>query len=334
MKENKTLEFEKPLLELQNKIEELQSFMEEKDIDLSSEINKLEKRAGNLRQEIYSNLKPGQILQIARHPERPLTLDYINYITDDFIELHGDRRFGDDRALIGGIGLLDGRPVTILGHQKGKTTKENIDRNFGMAHPEGYRKAFRLMKQAEKFDRPVINLINTTGAYPGIGAEERGQAEAIAVNLREMSSLQVPIIVVITGEGGSGGALGIGVGDEIMMLEFSYYSVSSPEACAAILWKDSNKSGEAAAALKLTAPDLNKFGVIDRVIKEPPGGAHKNPEKAAKILKHAIINSLNRLDSFSVSKLREMRYDKFRKMGQHQSINQENDFKNVNINKA
>ncbi|MFW6279235.1 MAG: acetyl-CoA carboxylase carboxyl transferase subunit alpha, partial [Bacillota bacterium] len=199
---DKILDFEKPLLELHNKIDELQSFMQEKNIDLSSEINRLQKRAKNVREEIYSDLKPGQILKIARHPERPLTLEYIDYITDDFMELHGDRRFGDDQALIGGIGLIDGRPVTILGHQKGRNTKENIDRNFGMAHPEGYRKALRLMKQAEKFDRPVINLINTPGAYPGIGAEERGQAEAIATNLQEMSALQVPIIVIIIGEGG------------------------------------------------------------------------------------------------------------------------------------
>ena len=334
MKDNKTLEFEKPLLELQNKIKELQSFMEEKDIDLSSEINKLKKRAGNLREEIYSNLAPGQMLQIARHPERPLTLDYIEYLTDDFLEMHGDRRFSDDRALIGGIGMIDGRPVTILGHQKGKTTKENINRNFGMALPEGYRKALRLMKQAEKFNRPVINLINTQGAYPGIGAEERGQAETIATNLREMSALKVPIVVIITGEGGSGGALGIGLGDEIMMLEFSYYSVSSPEACAAILWKDSGKSDEAAAALKLTASNLKKLEVIDRIIREPAGGAHKNPEKAAKILKHEIISSLNKLGSMSTGKLLEMRYNKFRNMGQHKEKNRSKDIKDVNINKA
>ncbi|MFW5985292.1 MAG: acetyl-CoA carboxylase carboxyltransferase subunit alpha [Halanaerobiaceae bacterium] len=314
---DKILDFEKPLLELHNKIDELQSFMQEKNIDLSSEINRLQKRAKNVREEIYSDLKPGQILKIARHPERPLTLEYIDYITDDFMELHGDRRFGDDQALIGGIGLIDGRPVTILGHQKGRNTKENIDRNFGMAHPEGYRKALRLMKQAEKFDRPVINLINTPGAYPGIGAEERGQAEAIATNLQEMSALQVPIIVIIIGEGGSGGALGIGLGDKVMMMEFSYYSVSSPEACAAILWKDSDKAEEAAEALKLTARDLKELEIIDEIIREPAGGAHKNPEKAAKILKYEIVTAINDLRSQAINELLEKRYQKFRNMGQH-----------------
>lgn len=312
-----TLDFEKPLLELQNKIEELQSFMDEKDIDLSSEIKRLQNRAENVREEIYSNLDAEQILQLARHPERPLTEEYIEFITDDFIELCGDRRFGEDKALIGGIGLIDQKPVTILGHQKGKTTKENIDRNFGMAHPEGYRKALRLMKQAEKFNRPIINLINTPGAYPGIGAEERGQAEAIALNLQEMSALEVPIIVIITGEGGSGGALGIGLGDKVMMMEYSYYSVSSPEACAAILWKDSDQAGEAAEALNLTAPDLKELKVIDKIIREPVGGAHKDAEKAAKILKAEIINAINDLQTLSVSELVDKRYDKFRNMGQH-----------------
>ncbi|MFW5980511.1 MAG: acetyl-CoA carboxylase carboxyltransferase subunit alpha [Halanaerobiaceae bacterium] len=312
---DKMLDFEKPLIELKQKINELQSFMKEKDIDLTDEIKTLKNRARNLRKEIYNNLEAWQILQIARHPERPLTYDYINFMCEDFIEFHGDRRYGDDKALIGGIGLIEEQPVTILGHQKGKSTKENLDKNFGMAHPEGYRKALRLMKQAEKFNRPVINLINTPGAYPGIGAEKRGQAEAIAYNLQEMSSLKVPMVVVIIGEGGSGGALGIGLGDEIMMLEYSYYSVSSPEACAAILWKDSDKASDAAESLNLTASDLLDLGVIDKIIKEPPGGAHKDPEEAGDILKKEILNVIDKLFNFSKQELINRRYEKFRKMG-------------------
>ncbi len=317
MDENKLLDFEKPLLELNKKIEELESFMKEKNIDLSSEIKRLEKRAENVREEIYNNLEPWQILKIARHPERPLTLDYIDQITDEFIEFKGDRRFGNDQALVGGIGLIEDIPVTILGHQKGKDTKVNINRNFGMAHPEGYRKAMRLMRQAEKFGRPVVNLINTPGAYPGIGAEKRGQAEAIATNLMEMSGLKTPIIVIITGEGGSGGALGIGLGDRIMMMEFSYYSVSSPEACAAILWKNSDQAEEAAAALKLTAPDLMELGVIDKIIPEPAGGAHKDQKKAAEILKSEIITAVKELSELSEEQMLEQRYSKFRDMGEH-----------------
>ena len=327
--EEKILDFEKPLIELKEKIAELEKFMDEKDVDLSNEIETFKKRAKNLREEIYNNLEPWQILQIARHPDRPLTLDFIEYIVDDFLEFRGDRRFGDDRALIGGIGLLDGIPVTILGHQKGKSTKENLDRNFGMAHPEGYRKALRLMKQAEKFGRPVINLINTPGAYPGIGAEERGQAEAIATNLYQMSDLSVPIIVIVTGEGGSGGALGIGLGDKIMMLEYCYYSVSSPEACAAILWKDADKASEAARALKLTAPDLLNLGIIDKIINEPPGGAHKNPEQAAGILKKELINTINELSSYSEEKLLKKRYQKFRDMGVYNDDTMNTELDNV-----
>ena len=317
------LEFEKPLLELKNKIKELQSFMDEKEIDLSNEIKRLQKRAQNLRKEIYDNLEPWQILQISRHADRPLTADYIDYIVDDFVEIQGDRRYGDDKALIGGLGLIDGRPVTIMGHQKGKTTKQNLNRNFGMAHPEGYRKALRLMKQAEKFKRPVISLINTPGAYPGIGAEERGQAEAIAYNLMKMSALETPIIVIIIGEGGSGGALGIGLGDLNLMMEYSYYSVSSPEACAAILWKDANQAEEAASALKLTAPDLLKLDIIDKIIKEPPGGAHKNSELAAKILKAEITQAIQQLNNYSVEKLLRKRYQKYRNLGEY-SVNSSN----------
>jgi len=317
---NNTLDFEKPLIELSDKIKELQSFMDDKGIDLSEEIERLQKRAIDLQEEIYAGLSTRQILQIARHQNRPTTQEYIDYILDDFIELHGDRRFSDDTALIGGIGLLEGQPLTILGHQKGKSTKENLKRNFAMAHPEGYRKALRLMKQAEKFGRPVVNLINTPGAYPGVGAEERGQAEAIATNIMEMSDLKVPIIIVVTGEGGSGGALGIGLGDRIMMLEYSYYSVSSPEACAAILWKDADKSGEAAEALKINSSVLYKLGLIDRVIKEPIGGAHKDPKKAAMLVKDAILSSLKELKSLSTQELLDSRYRKFREIGQYSMI--------------
>ena len=313
---NNTLEFEKPLLELEEKIKELRDFMEEKDLDLTDEIKNLKKRSEKLQEEIYNNLEPWQILKIARHPERPTTRDYIDRIVTDFIELHGDRKFGDDEALIGGIGLIDSQPVTIIGHQKGKTTKENIKRNFGMAHPEGYRKALRLMKQAEKFNRPVISLVNTPGAYPGIGAEERGQARAIAHNLQEMSDLNVPIIVVIIGEGGSGGALGIGLGDRVMMFEYSFYSVCSPEACAAILWKDADQAPAASDALSLTAADLKKLNIIDEIMEEPKGGAHKNKDKAASILKEKIIETINEFNDVSKEELLMNRYKKFRSMGE------------------
>ncbi|GAB6099302.1 acetyl-CoA carboxylase carboxyltransferase subunit alpha [Halanaerocella petrolearia] len=309
------LDFEKPLIELEEKINELNSFMREKDIDLTDEVERLEKRADNLRQEIFTELEPWEILKIARHAERPTTLDYIDSICDDFIELHGDRTFGDDQALVGGIGKIDNTPVTIIGHQKGKTTKDNIERNFGMAHPEGYRKALRLMKQAEKFGRPIISLINTPGAYPGIGAEERGQAEAVAKNMMEMAGISVPIIVIITGEGGSGGALGIGVGDKVLMLEYTYYSVCSPEACAAILWKDADKAKEAAKALKITAQDLLELGIIDDTIAEPPGGAHKNYQRSAQLLKERILREIKELQALDKEVLLDNRYNKFRQMG-------------------
>ncbi len=325
------LEFEKPLIELEEKIKELQSFMEEKDLDLSNEIERLKKRALNLQKEIYANLEPEQIIKIARHPKRPTSLYYIQKIFDDFIELHGDRKFGDDKALIGGIAMFEGLPVTVIGHQKGRSTKENIKRNFGMAHPEGYRKALRLMKQADKFNRPIISFINTTGAYPGIGAEERGQAEAIAVNLMEMSDLKVPIIVVVIGEGGSGGALGIGLGDEILAFEYSYYSVSSPEACAAILWKDADRAAEAARALKITATDLLEYGIIERIIKEPMGGAHKNPEKAASILKKELLNSINEFKKLSVNELLKKRHLKFRQIGNQGKKVKTRRYKNLEV---
>ena len=309
-------DFEKPLIELNKKIKELQSFMEEKDVDLKDEIDTLKNKAKTLENEIYDNLEPWQLLKIARHQNRPTTRDYIERIFDTFVELHGDRRFGDDLALIGGIGLINDQPLTIIGHQKGQSTSENLDRNFGMAHPEGYRKALRLMKEAEKFNRPVVTLINTPGAYPGEGAEERGQAEAIARNLMEMSDLKVPIVTIVIGEGGSGGALGIGLGDKIMMFEYSYYSVCSPEACAAILWKDSDKASDAASALSLTANDLFKLDIVDKIIKEPTGGAHRDPEKAAKILKNEILSSIMELKNTDIETLIENRYKKFRKIGE------------------
>ncbi|PRX28944.1 acetyl-CoA carboxylase carboxyltransferase subunit alpha [Orenia metallireducens] len=310
------LDFEKPLVELEEKVNELKSFMEEKEIDLTEEIERLNKRAKVLQEEIFSNLEPWQILQIARHPERPTTLDYIELVCDEFIELHGDRQFSDDKALIGGIGRIGDVPVTIIGHQKGKTTKDNIERNFGMAHPEGYRKALRLMKQADKFNRPIIALINTPGAYPGVGAEERGQAEAIARNMMEMAGIKVPIIVVIIGEGGSGGALGIGVGDRVLMLEYTYYSVCSPEACAAILWKDAKEAETAAKALKITAKDLMELEIVDGIVSEPPGGAHKDYQLSAQLLRDEILKEINKLNELSPEELLKQRYNKFRKMGQ------------------
>ncbi|MEJ6949696.1 acetyl-CoA carboxylase carboxyltransferase subunit alpha [Natronospora cellulosivora (SeqCode)] len=313
---NNILDFEKPLIELSNKIEELKSFMDDKGLDLSNELARLEKRAEKLEKEIYEELSTSEILQIARHANRPTARDYIDYIFDEFIELHGDRRYGDDNAMLGGIGTINNIPFTFLGHQKGKTTKENLERNFGMAHPEGYRKALRLMKQAEKFNRPILSLINTPGAYPGIGAEERGQAEAIARNLMEMSTLTVPIIVVVVGEGGSGGALGIGLGDRILMMEYSYYSVCTPEACASILWKDSEKSKEAAKALNITAKDLKELALIDKIIKEPIGGAHKDPEKASLILRNAVLENLKELNKMNKSELIEKRYNKYRRIGE------------------
>ncbi len=313
---NNALEFEKPLIELQEKVNELKEFMQEKDIDLTDEIERLKQRSEVLREEIFSSLEPWQVLQIARHPQRPTSLDYINLICDEFIELHGDRQFSDDKALIGGIGLIDDLPVTIIGHQKGKTTKDNLERNFGMAHPEGYRKALRLMKQAEKFNRPIIAFVNTPGAYPGIGAEERGQAEAIARNMMEMAGLEVPIIVVIIGEGGSGGAIGIGVGDKVFMLEYTYYSVCTPEACAAILWKDAKEAKSAAKALKITAEDLLELGVIDGIISEAPGGAHNNYLSTANFLKEKLITEIKELQQLDIKELLDLRYNKFRQIGQ------------------
>jgi acetyl-CoA carboxylase carboxyl transferase subunit alpha len=309
------LDFERPIVELERKIEELRSFTSDKKIDLNSEIKKLEEKLGKLKKDIYANLSPWQRVQIARHPQRPYTLDYINAIMSDFLEIHGDRFFADDLALIGGIAKIDKTKILVMGHQKGRDIKENLKRNFGCAHPEGYRKAFRLMQLAQKFNLPIVVFIDTPGAYPGIGAEERGQAQAIAFNLREMVKIAVPIVIIIIGEGGSGGALGIGIGDKICILENAYYSVISPEGCASILWRSSAKAPEAAKALKLTAPDLLNMGIVDEIIPEPLGGAHRDPARTAASIKEAILKHLGELVDISKANLLKSRYEKFRGMG-------------------
>lgn len=304
------LDFERPILELERKIEELRHITADKEV-----IKRLESELEKKKNEVYQNLTAWQRVKIARHPRRPYTLDYIGMIFTDFYELHGDRLFSDDKAIIAGLAKLDGEKVMVMGHQKGRDTKENLMRNFGCAHPEGYRKAMRLMQLAQKFNIPVVALIDTPGAYPGIGAEERGQAQAIALNLREMTLINVPIVVAVIGEGGSGGALGIGIGDRVCVMENAYYSVISPEGCAAILWKDSAKADQAAEALRLTAGELLKLGIIDDIIPEPQGGAHRNPEAAAKSLKGVIKKHLTELKQIPRDKLLPLRYQKFRKMG-------------------
>jgi len=309
------LDFERPLVELEKKIAELKAYSAAANVEMEAEIRRLEQKALKLRKQIYSRLTRWQRVQLARHPQRPYTLDYIEYMTTELIELHGDRAFADDPALVGGIAKLDGKPVVIFGQQKGRDVKQKLYRNFGMMHPEGYRKALRLMKLAAKYRRPVISLVDTPGAYPGIGAEERGQAEAIARNLLEMSRLPVPIIVVIIGEGASGGALGIGVGDRVMMQENTWYSVISPEGCAAILYRDASKAPQAAEAMKVTASDLLKMGVIDRIIPEPAGGAHHNPQEAAALVKQAIIEELDPLLELPPEELVRRRIEKFARMG-------------------
>ncbi|MGE5582787.1 MAG: acetyl-CoA carboxylase carboxyltransferase subunit alpha [Bacillota bacterium] len=311
------LEFEKPVAELEKQIEEIKQFSREKGIDMEEQILALEAKANSLRVEIYKNLSPLQRMQIVRHPKRPTCLDYIEMICTDFVELHGDRAFRDDPAMVGGIGVFDGIPVTIIGQQKGRDTKENIYRNFGLPHPEGYRKALRLMQQADKFRRPVICLVDVVGAYPGIEAEERGQAEAVARNIREMANLKVPVVVVITGEGGSGGALALGVGNRILMMENAYYSVISPEGCASILWKDASKAVEAAKALRITASNLLEMGIIDEIIPEPLGGAHKNPAETGGNLKAAISRNLKPLMQLSGAELQKDRYQRFRNYGRY-----------------
>jgi acetyl-CoA carboxylase carboxyl transferase subunit alpha len=307
------LEFEKPIVELEKKIEEL-NLLARDGLDIGADIATLENRIEEMRNEIFSNLSRWQTTQVARHISRPFTLDYIRLIFTDFTELHGDRAFGDDHAIVGGLARFDGQPVMVIGHQKGRDTKEKVYRNFGMPHPEGYRKALRLMQMAEQFKLPVITFVDTPGAYPGIGAEERGQAEAIARNLRDMSCLRTPVVVCITGESGSGGALAIAVGNRVLMLEHSVYSVISPEGCAAILWSDGSKGAQAADALKLTARDIITLGVIDEIIKEPVGGAHRDYETTAKNLKEAIARNLTELAGLSGDELAEDRYKKFRAM--------------------
>ncbi len=315
------LDFEKPVADLENKIEELKRLADGRDMNITSEIKKLEKKAKDLRIDIFSKLTPWQKTLMARHPERPHTLDYIGPLMEDFIELHGDRRFSDDPAIVCGFAKFQGIPVVVIGHQKGRSTKERIWRNFGQPHPEGYRKALRIMKLAERFGKPVITFIDTPGAYPGIGAEERGQAEAIAMNLFEMSILKTPIVSVIIGEGGSGGALALAVGDRILMLEHSIYSVISPEGCAAILWKKNNSEvgqqeyEKASEALKLTAQDLYDLEAIDEIIPEPIGGAHRNPKEAAASIEKVLKKHLAELMKKSRDTLCEERYKKFRSMG-------------------
>ncbi|NOX96727.1 MAG: acetyl-CoA carboxylase carboxyl transferase subunit alpha [Nitrospirae bacterium] len=309
------LEFEKPIVELERKIEELEKFTDSEEMNLAGEIGELRKKAEKLKKEIFSNLTPWQRIKLVRHPHRPYTLDYINLTMDDFQELHGDRSFSDDKAIVGGMAKLDGRPIVVVGHQKGRDTKENLKRNFGMPHPEGYRKSLRIMELGEKFGLPIITFIDTPGAYPGIGAEERGQAGAIAENLREMSHLKVPLVSLVIGEGGSGGALGLGVGDRILMLENAVYSVISPEGCAAILWKERSKAPEAAKALNLTAQNLLGLEIIDEVIPEPLGGAHRNYEESASNIKKSLKRNLEELTKLSGRELVERRYNKYRKMG-------------------
>ena len=309
------LDFEKPLFEIKNKIESLKESQEKNEVDLQEEIDMLEASLERETKKIYTNLKPWDRVQIARLQERPTTLDYIPYVFDSFIELHGDRNFRDDPAMIGGIGYLNGKAVTLIGQQRGKDTKDNIYRNFGMAHPEGYRKALRLMKQAEKFKRPIFTFIDTKGAYPGKAAEERGQSESIATNLIKMASLKVPVIAIVIGEGGSGGALGIGIANRVLILENSTYSVISPEGAATLLWKDSNLAQIAAETMKITANDLKGLEIVDEVIKEPHGGAHKDVELQALTIKDIFIHHLNDLEDLSPQDLVHNRFNKFRQIG-------------------
>jgi acetyl-CoA carboxylase carboxyl transferase subunit alpha len=309
------LAFERPLIELQTKIEELRRLNTGSHLDLSGEIRSLEERLRTQTAEVYSQLSPWERVNVARHAERPLTSDYVQVMLDDFVELHGDRLYGDDRAIVTGLASMAGVRFLLIGHRKGKTVKDRLACNFGCAHPEGYRKALQKMRLAEKWKLPIVTFINTPGAYPGIGAEERGQAAAIARNILEMFDLKVPIVSLVIGEGGSGGALGIGVGDRVGMLENSYYSVISPEGCAAILWKSGDKAPEAAEALKLTSKDLLRLGLVDKVIEEPLGGAHRDPKGAVEAVKAQLLAWLQELAAISVPELLQQRYRKFRRMG-------------------
>ena len=309
------LEFEKPIVDLENRLEHLRRVDDGTDRNLREEIVKLDKKITKIRKDIFSNLSRWQITQLARHPNRPYMLDYINHCFKNFLEIHGDRAFRDDPPVVCGFAELEGEKVIVIGQQKGRNTTEKIRRNFGMANPEGYRKALRVMKLAEKFRLPVITFIDTPGAFPGIGAEERGQSEAIARNLLEMARLETPILVVVVGEGGSGGALALGVGDEILMMEYAIYSVISPEGCASILWRDTAQAETAAEMMKITAIDLKKFGVVDRIIPEPVGGAHRDHKAAAEAVRIAVVESLSRLRTLSVRQLLDHRYAKFRDIG-------------------
>jgi acetyl-CoA carboxylase carboxyl transferase subunit alpha len=309
-------QFEEPILRLRRRIEELAALPD--DAAHRKEIERLREKLERVSREIYASLTPWQKTLVARHPARPYTLDYIGALMTDFVELHGDRNFADDPAVVAGVARFRGRPVAVVGHQKGRDTKEKIRRNFGMPRPEGFRKALRVMRLADKFDRPILSFVDTAGAYPGIDAEERGQAEAIAVNLRSMASFRVPIIVIVTGEGGSGGALALSLGDRILMLEHAIYSVISPEGCAAILWKDASRKKEAAEALRLTAGDLKEFDIIDEIIPEPPGGAHADPTGATAAVGEAIERHLKDVSDLTREERRERRYRKFRAMGRHE----------------
>jgi acetyl-CoA carboxylase carboxyl transferase subunit alpha len=318
MQERLILDFEKPIVELEKKISDMRDFATGNNLSLDDEIASLQDKVDRMRGEIFSGLTRWQKVQLARHPRRPYTMDYIELMTTEFVELHGDRYFRDDKAVVGGFARIDGKPVLIVGQQKGRDTKQKLFRNFGMAHPEGYRKALRLFKLAEKFNKPIVILIDTPGAYPGIGAEERGQAEAIARNLKEMALLKVPIVIVIIGEGASGGALGIGIGDRIYMLEYAWYSVISPEACAAILWRDAALAPQAAEALRLTSSDNLELGVVDKIIPEPAGGAHNDYKSVAAAVKGEILQALTELETLPVDILIRNRSMKFRQMGVYQ----------------
>jgi len=313
----KFLDFEQPIAELEAKIEELRYVGDDSEININEEVARLKGKSESLTKSIFSKLSSWQIARVARHESRPYTLDYLNLIAPDFQELHGDRMYADDPAIIGGIGRLDGRAVMFIGHQKGRDTKERVRRNYGMPKPEGYRKAQRLMRMAEKFSMPVVTLIDTPGAYPGVGAEERGQSEAIAYSLFLMAGLRTPIISVVIGEGGSGGALAIGVGDRLLMLQYSIYSVISPEGCASILWKSADKAEDAAEAMRITAKQLNEFGLVDEVLEEPLGGAHRNPKEAAEIIRNALLKNLDELDQLSTDALLEERQRRLSSFGQY-----------------
>ena len=312
----KFLDFEQPIAELEAKIEELRFVGDDSEININEEVARLRNKSESLTKSIFAKLSAWQIAQVARHPMRPYTADYLELIAPDFQELHGDRMYADDPAIIGGIGRLDGRPVMFIGHQKGRDTKERVRRNYGMPKPEGYRKAQRLMRMAEKFSLPIVTLIDTPGAYPGVGAEERGQSEAIAYSLYLMAGLKTPIVSLVIGEGGSGGALAIGVGDRLLMMQYAIYSVISPEGCASILWKSAEKAEDAAEAMRITAESLNKFGLVDEVLPEPLGGAHRNPQEAAEVIRNALLNNLEELDALSVDQLLESRQRRLASFGQ------------------